>query len=134
MSQGKLLSIAGLLGLTGVLLGAFGAHKLHETLVQHQSVAIWQTAVSYHLIHSVALLALAAWRVEAGTRARRLATAAAGCWIGGVVLFSGSLYALALGAPRAVGPVTPIGGLLFLTGWILVIALGWRQSPAPPSS
>ena len=86
---------------------------------------VWDTAVKYHLIHAVALLALAAWmeaRTAAGNNAGRNALNwAAGCWVAGVMLFSGSLYALALGGPAGLGPVTPLGGLALITGWILLL-------------
>jgi uncharacterized membrane protein YgdD (TMEM256/DUF423 family) len=118
--------------MTGVLSGALGAHALRESLLACQTVEVWHTAVSYQLFHCVALLALVGWKVEAGGRVPKLVAAAALCWIGGVVLFSGSLYALALGAPPALGPVTPLGGLLLLAGWALVIAMGWRRPPGPP--
>jgi uncharacterized membrane protein YgdD (TMEM256/DUF423 family) len=129
MSQNRLFFLAGLIGATGVILGAFGAHALKDTLLQRQTVGLWQTAVLYHLVHAVALLALAAGG-DTGTtgRVRPLIAAAAACWIGGTVLFSGSLYGLALGAPHALGPVTPVGGVLFLAGWGLVAIHGWRQS------
>ena len=90
-----------------------------------QTTALWQTAVSYQLIHAVALLALAGWRRE-GPAGRRRQTAGM-CWIVGVLLFSGSLYGLALGGPRALGPVTPLGGLALLAGWALVIAAAWNR-------
>ncbi len=122
---------AGLLGFTGVALGAFGAHALKETLVARGSVATWQTAVLYHLLHAVALLALAALAQAAGAgpaggwaNARWIGA----CWSAGVVLFSGSLYWLALGGPRFLGPITPLGGLAFLAGWGL---LAWNALQAP---
>jgi uncharacterized membrane protein YgdD (TMEM256/DUF423 family) len=133
MSQKRLSLIAGLLGATGVILGALGAHALKAPLLQRQTVDLWHTAVLYHLIHSVALLALAGWKNSAGRLPPALA-AATFCWIGGVLLFSGSLYGLALGAPRALGLITPVGGLLFLAGWVLVMLTGRRQSPGPTSS
>lgn len=132
MPHNKLISIAGLLGMTGVLLGAFGAHALHESLLARHAIDSWHTAVSYQLIHSVALLALAGWMGGADGKVPNVVAAAAWCWIGGVVLFSGSLYALALGAPSALWPLTPLGGLLFVAGWALVITLGWRRPPGPP--
>ena len=132
MSHHKLLSFAGLLGMTGVLLGAFGAHALRASLLARQTTDVWHTAVSYQLIHSVALLVLAVRMGGADGQAPPGVAAAAWCWIGGVILFSGSLYALALGAPPALGPVTPLGGLLFVAGWALVITMGWRRPPGPP--
>lgn len=114
---------AGILGFTGVALGAFGAHALKETLTARGSVATWQTAVLYHLIHAVALLALVG--VAGGwTNVRWIGV----CWSVGVVLFSGSLYWLALGGPKILGPVTPLGGLAFLAGWLLVAWNAFRQS------
>jgi uncharacterized membrane protein YgdD (TMEM256/DUF423 family) len=109
------LIAAGLLGFTGVALGAFGAHALKETLTTHGTMATWQTAVLYHLLHAVALGA-----VPAGPWVGR-------CWIAGVGLFSGSLYWLALGGPKFLGPVTPLGGLALLLGWALVAWNAFRQ-------
>jgi uncharacterized membrane protein YgdD (TMEM256/DUF423 family) len=111
--------VAGVLGFLGVALGAFGAHGLKDVLAGRGSTATWQTAVLYHLVHSVALLAWTAyWR--GGASAPSPALWAGWCWTGGVVLFSGSLYWLALGGPKLLGPVTPLGGLAFLAGWALV--------------
>lgn len=128
MSQNRLFLLAGVLGATGVILGAFGAHALKETLLQRQTVGLWQTAVLYHLVHAVALLGLSALGAGATGRSRPLIAAAAACWIGGTLLFSGSLYGLALGGPHVLGPVTPVGGILFLAGWGLVAIHGWRTS------
>jgi uncharacterized membrane protein YgdD (TMEM256/DUF423 family) len=134
MSPNRLYLIAGLLGVTGVILGALGAHALNPWLQQRQAVGLWQTAVLYHLIHTVALLALAGGRTGGAGRLPPLLAAAAFCWIGGVILFSGSLYGLALGAPRALGPITPAGGLALLAGWVLVMLSGRPQSSGPTSS
>lgn len=132
MSSRTLFISAGLLGFTGVLLGALGAHALHQTLLARQMAEVWHTAVLYHLIHAVALLALSGLPSANSGRLPKPMAAAAWCWIAGVVFFSGSLYALALGAPRAFGPITPIGGLCFLAGWVLVVMTGWRMRPGPP--
>jgi uncharacterized membrane protein YgdD (TMEM256/DUF423 family) len=133
MSPNRLYLPAGLLGVTGVILGALGAHALNPWLQQRQAVGLWQTAVLYHLIHAVALLALAGWK-NGAARLPPLLAAAACCWMGGVILFSGSLYGLALGAPRILGPVTPAGGLALLAGWVLVLLSGRRQPSGPTSS
>jgi len=114
---------AGILGFTGIALGAFGAHALKDTLTAHGSLPTWQTAVLYHLVHAVALLALTAWNI-AGTKTVWIAR----CWTVGVVCFSGSLYWLALGGPKLLGPVTPLGGLAFLLGWTLV---AWNALQSP---
>ena len=116
---------AGLLGFTGVALGAFGAHALKDTLAVRGTAATWQTAVLYHLIHAAALLALVGV-AGSWTNARWIGA----CWCLGVVLFSGSLYGLALGGPKLLGPVTPLGGLLFLAGWLLVAWNAFRQLKA----
>lgn len=119
-----ILLASGLLGFTGVALGAFGAHALKDTLTARGAVSTWQTAVLYQLVHAIALLALAGW--PAGMLHVR---AIGACWLLGVLFFSGSLYWLALGGPRFLGPVTPLGGLAFLAGWLLVGWTAWRQTP-----
>jgi uncharacterized membrane protein YgdD (TMEM256/DUF423 family) len=116
-----LLALAGLLGLSGVGVGAFGAHALAARL--GPAAATWETGVQYHLVHAVALLALALL----APRAPLLRTA--GWLMGlGVLLFSGSLYLLSLDGPRWLGPVTPLGGFAFLLAWGLVIAGALRRS------
>jgi uncharacterized membrane protein YgdD (TMEM256/DUF423 family) len=134
MSQNRLFLVVGLLGVAGVLLGAFGAHALREQLIQRQTAGLWQTAVLYHLVHTAALLALASQNAGDTGRLSAAGAAAAFCWMGGILLFSGSLYSLALGAPRALGPITPVGGVLLLAGWVLVAVSGWRQRPGPTPS
>ncbi len=120
-------------GFFGVALGAFGAHGLNSMLVERGMLDVWKTAVEYQLTHAVALLALAAWVNADGRQAggrqgarRRLLGWAAGCWGVGVALFSGSLYVLALVGPRWIGPVTPVGGVALLTGWVLVAVAAVR--------
>ena len=110
------LIAAGLLGFTGIVLGAFGAHAFKEQLADRGMTQAWQTAVLYHLLHAVALLALPAW-----TWVRRL-------WLAGIILFCGSLYWLALGGPKILGPVTPLGGVTLLAGWAL---LAWKAHHLP---
>ena len=113
-----LLILTALLGFSGVLFGALGAHALEETLQARGTAEAWDTAVLYHLFHTAALLALSVWlRSEP---ARRLPAAAAFCWVGGTAAFSGSLYWLALGGPGFLGPVTPVGGLILMAGWLLL--------------
>lgn len=124
------LVAAGILGATGVTLGALGAHALKATLLERGMADAWDTAAKYHLLHAVALLGWAAWqRQKAGaeTPARDWVMR---LWVAGVVLFSGSLYGLAAGGPRWLGPVTPLGGLAFIAGWILVVKRALRRDPA----
>ena len=115
------LLAAGILGLTGVALGALGAHALKGTLMERGMMQAWESAARYHLFHAVALLAAAALaRAASPNRDDPLIVWAARCWVAGIVLFSGSLYWLALGGPRWLGPVTPFGGVALMAGWLLV--------------
>lgn len=103
--------LVGAMGASAVLLGAFGAHALRGVLdADHRE--LWHTAVNYHAWHAVALV-LAVGLGQG--RSRRVAITA---FAGGIVLFSGSLYVLALGAPRWTGIITPFGGVAFISGWI----------------
>lgn len=120
-------AVAGVLGFSGAALGAFGAHALKARLASAGMTDSWNTAVQYHLIHCVALLALAAWSSPVSTVPRKHRVAA-WAWIAGVVLFSGSIYILALGGPRAFGPVTPLGGVLLLIGWICLVLPTGKQN------
>lgn len=107
----RIALLVGIAGASAVLLGAFGAHALRDVLDAPRR-ELWHTAVDYHVWHALAL-ALAAGLGRG--RSRRVAVVAFAL---GIVLFSGSLYALALGAPRWAGIITPLGGLAFVTGWI----------------
>lgn len=101
-------------GFTGVGLGAFAAHGLRSRLTP-EMLAVFETAVRYQMYHAFALAA-AAW---GWARWQRREFALAGyLFIAGIVLFSGSLYGLASSGPRWLGPVTPVGGLAFLAGWL----------------
>jgi uncharacterized membrane protein YgdD (TMEM256/DUF423 family) len=115
------LAAGALYGATGVVLGAFGAHALASRL-SDSNLAVWDTAVTYQLTHALALLVVGLLtRAPApGSPSTALNIAGWGFLVG-VVLFSGSLYALALGGPRMLGPVTPIGGVAFITGWVALL-------------
>lgn len=127
MNHRTVLLAAGILGATGVALGAYGAHALRAFLMERGMSVAWETAVRYHLWHAIALLPLGVWlRVDA-LGGERLARWAAGCWIAGVVVFSGSLYLLALGGPRWLGPVTPLGGLALVAGWLFVAVAAFTK-------
>ncbi len=114
------LLAAAILGLTGVALGAMGAHALKATLAERGMTIPWETAARYHMFHAVALLGVAAWLRAAPAANSRKMTWAALCWTTGTLLFSGSLYGLALGGPRWLGPITPVGGLVLIAGWLCV--------------
>jgi len=116
-----------LLSLTGVAFGAMGAHALKSAVGPLpdalERLAWWETAARYHLIHALALGLVAVLAAHVPGRLPRLAAA---CFVAGIALFSGSLYALALSGNRALGMVTPLGGLAFLLGWSLVGAAALR--------
>jgi uncharacterized membrane protein YgdD (TMEM256/DUF423 family) len=117
--------LSGLLGLSGVALGAFGAHALRSRLQAlpdgAKRLEWWNTAAHYHLVHALAL-ALAAWLVSRGAGAS--AIAAGWSFVGGVALFSGSLYLMTLTGQTKLGAITPLGGLLYLLGWGAVAVAG----------
>jgi uncharacterized membrane protein YgdD (TMEM256/DUF423 family) len=120
------LLAAGLFGLSGVALGALGAHALRDVLSERGYTQAWETGARYHLYHALALLGAAIWsRVAA--RPPRVIRWAVGCWSVGIVLFSGSLYWLALGGPRWLGPVTPLGGVALMFGWGCVLAAAFSR-------
>jgi len=111
------LLLGSLAGAAGVALGAFGAHALKARLAP-DLLAVWQTAVQYHLWHALALVAI-------GAVAIHLPASAPLRWAGwlmvaGIALFSGSLYVLALSGVRWLGAVTPFGGVAFIAGWMLL--------------
>ena len=116
--------IAAVAGFTGVGLGAFGAHGL-KTVLSPDMMTVWQTAVQYHLVHAVVLLALAF-----GLSAKPEK------WLGrsaimitlGLLLFSGSLYAMALTGIRPLGIITPFGGISWLIGWAMLIPAALSMS------
>ena len=117
-----LLLLAALFGFTGVGLGAFAAHGLKGQL-SAEYLAVFQTGVHYQMLHALALLALAAlWQRLGG----RLLRAAGVCFCVGILLFSGSLYALTLTGIGALGMITPLGGLTFLAGWFCLGLAAWR--------
>lgn len=105
------------------MLGAFGAHALRGTLDEH-ALGIWHTAVEYQFWHALALLAVGIIERDHLTTALRWAALAL---FAGVILFCASLYLLALGAPGAIGAITPIGGALFIVGWLALALHAWRD-------
>ena len=113
------LLIGALAGFIGVAFGAFGAHGLRGRL-SPDMLGVFETGVRYQMYHAFAVLvvALAAARFDGW-----MVRAAGWAFTAGIVLFSGSLYALALSGVTMLGAITPIGGLAFLIGWALLIAL-----------
>lgn len=115
---------AGISGGLGVALGAFGAHGLRDR-VEERLLETFQTAVQYQMIHTLALLIVAIMMLQSG---RNLTLdIAAGAFVVGIFLFSGSLYGLVLTDMRWLGPVTPLGGLCFIAGWAALVAAGLQQ-------
>ncbi len=112
------ISTAAICGALAVAAGAFGAHGLRAR-VSPEQVASWMTASHYHLLHSAVLLALALF-AEATGREIRLPASLLGI---GIVLFSGSIYLLVLTKQHWLGPLTPIGGLCLIAGWISLLSL-----------
>jgi uncharacterized membrane protein YgdD (TMEM256/DUF423 family) len=109
MSPTLCLRLAAVSGLLAVALGAFGAHSLKPLLLQHQTLEVWEKAVLYHFVHTLALLFLAARpSVPKGPVIS---------FVLGLCLFSGSLYLLAVTNVRWLGAITPLGGVSFLVGW-----------------
>lgn len=109
------LKIAAINLAIGVALGAFGAHGLQG--MSDYAVQIWQTATIYLFVHALGLLAIGVLHAVSTHRA----TVAAFAMQLGIVLFSGSLYAIALGLPKWLGAITPIGGVLFILAWLLIV-------------
>jgi uncharacterized membrane protein YgdD (TMEM256/DUF423 family) len=114
-----ILLAAALAGFSGVGLGAVGAHAFAALLAQNNRADTYQTAVLYHLVHALALLAVAILSRQAPAPSLNVAAAA---FVAGIFLFSGSLYVLALGNVRVMGAIAPLGGIAFLVGWA---ALGY---------
>jgi uncharacterized membrane protein YgdD (TMEM256/DUF423 family) len=113
MSNSSAFRLAAVLGALAVALGAFGAHGLKEILTRNGTAAIWEKAVFYHFIHTVMLAVLAQRPVLQK-----------GPWFSfliGILIFSGSLYILALTNVRMLGAITPFGGVSFLIGWIWLV-------------
>jgi uncharacterized membrane protein YgdD (TMEM256/DUF423 family) len=120
------LALGSLSALLGVALGAFGAHGL-KTRVTPEMLTVWQTGVHYHLVHALGLLLI-------GILCQLLPEAplvryAGWLLLAGTLLFSGSLYIMVLSGIRALGMITPLGGVAFLIGWLLLALAAWRQGP-----
>lgn len=123
MNSARTLASAGALLALATIFGAFGAHALKSQLAPDR-LQVYETAVRYHFFHALGLLGIGI--------TLRFVDAAAIRWAAmlvllGIVLFSGSLYALTFGAPRPVGVITPLGGLALIAGWICFAAGVWRS-------
>ena len=112
-------------GLLSVAAGAFGAHGLKDK-VTPRHLEVFETAARYQMYHALALLAVA-W-LASRAQPNSYVTAAGWCFLAGIVLFSGSLYAIVLTGLNGFGRITPIGGLLFIIGWALIAWTAGRAS------
>ena len=117
-----LLDLGAASGFAAVALGAFGAHGLQDVVDAGRQQA-FATAVQYHGWHALAVIAAGLAARQSGSLAL---TAAGWLFLAGVLLFSGSIYALVLGAPRWLGPVTPVGGTLLMAGWAALAIGFWK--------
>jgi uncharacterized membrane protein YgdD (TMEM256/DUF423 family) len=118
------LAGAGIFGLLGVGLGAFGAHGLASVLLANDRVATWDTAVLYQLVHTLLLLGLG---ILDHVRPSKLLSVATWLSIAGICIFSGSLYVLSLTNLRWLGAITPLGGLSFMIAWALLLIYAIRK-------
>lgn len=123
MSPRTILTLAAALGALAVIVGAFGAHAL-RTRLEPELLAVWRTGVEYQFYHVFALLVVGLFAAQ---RPSTLLSVAACLFIAGIVVFSGSLYALALSGIRVLGAVTPFGGLAMIAGWTCLAFAAWRQ-------
>lgn len=121
----KILPLAASSAALAVALGAFGAHGL-KNRVAEADLLIWQTAVNYHIWHSLALLALGVLLQLVKPRLPLLWSARS--FMFGIIIFSGSLYLLVLTNTRWLGAITPIGGVAFILGWLLLAKATWSLS------
>jgi uncharacterized membrane protein YgdD (TMEM256/DUF423 family) len=123
--QQPFLVIGAVFGALGVGIGPFGAHALKSMLAASGRSATYETAVHYHLIHTVVLLIVGVWALQAGPALPWL-TRAGWSFAAGTVIFSGSLYVLCLTGAKWLGAITPIGGLLLIAGWLCLAAAALR--------
>lgn len=114
--------VGGISGVTSVAAGAFGAHALRSKLTPDM-LAVFETGSRYQMYHAIALVlvGLIATRTQGAS-----VTVAGWAFLAGTVLFSGSLYALALSGTRALGAITPFGGVAFIVGWLALAWAGWQ--------
>ncbi|HUL18431.1 MAG TPA: DUF423 domain-containing protein [Steroidobacteraceae bacterium] len=124
MTSARALIAAGVLLALATACGAFGAHALKGVLASER-LALWETAVRYQFFQALGLMGVALAMREISAAALRTAAALI---LAGVLLFCGSLYALACGAPRVLGALTPLGGLAWIAGWLLFAWGAWRRT------
>lgn len=124
--KNKWLFIAALSGFFCIAFGAFAAHGLEKTLTP-KALAWIETGLKYQFFHTVALMVLGTLQLYLKADTDRVINWIGSTWSLGIVLFSGSLYALALGATKSVAWLTPIGGTLFLIGWAMLAYRSYKN-------
>lgn len=112
------ITAASVFGFLGVAIGAFGAHALHDQIAAHQRLETFDTATFYHMAHALLLLGIGLLYPAQGSKSLRISAIAS---MFGIVVFSGSLYALSLTGLNWLGAITPFGGLGFLIAWLGVL-------------
>jgi len=122
----SLMAIGATLAGIAVANGAFGAHGLRD-VIDPQAMQLWKSAVDYQMHHALGVIALGLSAVVIPEERHPAIRRSAAALLTGMALFCGSLYCLALGAPRAVGMITPIGGVGLLVGWFLWVTALWRR-------
>ncbi|KYG88890.1 DUF423 domain-containing protein [Metasolibacillus sp. FSL H7-0170] len=115
------LVIGASFALLAIVLGAFGAHALKDKFPEPRYAAIWETAVQYHMYHALGLVAVGILGFDVILGTTSVLQWASYLMVGGILLFSGSLYVLAVTGVKKLGAITPLGGLLFIGAWACVI-------------
>ena len=116
------IAIGGFLGGLGVILGALGAHALKDHLTE-QKIAAFHTATQYQIYHSLALVMVGILAIQMGAPLSEKLNLVGSFFTAGIFLFSVSIYILSLGGPKFFGPITPLGGLCFISGWFTLAFL-----------
>lgn len=119
MKTSSYIQLAGILGALAVGIGAFGAHGLEPILEANGRADTFETAVKYHFYHALAILAVAIWLQLQPERS--LLAKAIWAWLLGILIFSGSLYILSLSGISWLGAITPLGGVAFIVGWLMLV-------------
>ncbi|MCE0493050.1 DUF423 domain-containing protein [Vibrio salinus] len=122
------LSVGAFFGATGVILGAFAAHGLKGALSPYL-LDVFKTGVFYQLIHSIALIlaCVLSFMTSGNPEAQKYFNRSGFCFTIGILCFSGSLYLLAMTGVKWFGPVTPVGGLFFIIGWIMILIAAFKM-------
>lgn len=120
----RAIKTAAILGALAVAIGAFGAHALKPMLIDSGRLSTFETGVEYHFYHVLALLFIGLLQGKSNDKKLKWAASA---MIAGIVIFSGSLYVLCLTNIPILGAITPIGGVCFIAGWLLIF-LGYKKS------